>query len=485
MLCRRQLLRLRSWTIQVTAVLLTAAITFGCSEDDPTEPEPSVEKTHQLPANGNDMIIVETVGSSGDPNASIWEILEKSTGGYYFRGFHRGHYVIGTLDADGRIEWSRRTFYRTGGFGLTPNDIPDLAGMVFVAGSQDSDDDGWLDTGLFSIFDENGNLIDELTWDDPDYDIRFEDVIYNGTDAGAMRFLVVGREYGNDSVYHPLAATITLSADSTLQAGTRYKYSGTSNMYFWEVIENPAAGNDGYFMTGGVYNPDRSLNHSVVFLADANLDIQWQEEIVTGPGLVTNLHLGYQAAATVDAIYCMGYTDVNRTSSSGQYWDGGLLASISTQGQVNWVRTYDASNWSDRFYDCQLVGGVLYIAGIFAAYTDKDTEQTFGYGWLAKADPQTGDILSSNTLGSNRWFSRFNCLDVSGQDAWAAGYTQWKNKNSTFNYWSVNVDISGMTVSQTAGSFSRSAAITANASERPPAVIEGHRGGENKVGFSD
>jgi hypothetical protein len=131
-----------------------------------------------------------------------------------------------------------------------------------------------------------------LTWDDPNYDIRFEDVIYNGTDAGAMRFLVVGREYGNDSVYHPLAAT--------------------------------------------------------------NVDIQWQDEIVTGPSLVTNLHLGYQAAATVDAIYCMGYTDVNRTSSSGQYWDGGLLASISTQGQVNWVRTYDASNWSDRFYDCQL-----------------------------------------------------------------------------------------------------------------------------------
>jgi hypothetical protein len=125
------------------------------------------------------------------------------------------------------------------------------------------------------------------------------------------------------------------------------------------------------------------------------------------------------------------------------------------------------------------------MAGSFAAYTDKDTEQTFGYGWLAKADPQTGDILSSNTLGSNRWFSRFNCLDVSGQDAWIAGYTQWKNANSTFNYWSVNVDISGMTVSQTAGSFSRSAAIAANAFERPPAVIEGYRGGENKVGFSD
>jgi hypothetical protein len=137
----------------------------------------------------------------------------------------------------------------------------------------------------------------------------------------------------------------------------------------------------------------------------------------------------------------MGYTEVARTTSSGAHWDGGLLASFSTQGQVNWIRTYDESQWSDQFFDCQLTNGVLYAGGVYGAYQKDD--QLFGYGWLAGVDPQTGDIGSSITLGDNHWYSRFNCFHVDGQSAWGGGYTEWSHENGSYNYWSVYFDLDG------------------------------------------
>ncbi len=473
-----------SWKSCVACLFLMAALLSGCANDDPAEPPgPSEELTHQEPPNGNNLILEETVGSSADLTASIWEIADKSTGGYYFRGYHRSRWVVGALDGNGQIDWSRRTYYSTAGIGVTPDDISGLAGLIFVVGNRDVDNDSWSDTGVFTIFDGDGTLVDELTWDDPDISLRFDDMIFDGVDSGALRFLAVGRKFGNDGVYHPLVATLTLSADSTLHAGDQHEYAGVNNIHFWEVMNNPDPTNDGYVLTGGLYKPDRDLDHSIVFLADANYDIQWQQNIITDPGLVTRLHLGSQNAATADTFYCMGYTEVDRTSSNGSHWKGGLLASFSTQGQVHWIRTYDASVWADYFRDCQLIDGVLYAAGNKAAYQHEG--QIFGYGWLAKINPQTGDILSSITLGDERWYSRFNCLHVVGQHAWAAGYTQWKQENGTYNYWCVNVDIGGMTLSPPNKLISSTPVRAAIPSDPPPGTIAGSHATEEIDGFLD
>ena len=426
----------------ILLVSLLSLFFICCSEDDTTEPATEPElTTHHLQPNANHMILGEVTGTSGEANGSIWDLVDRPGGGYVFRGYYQSHWVIGALDNTGQIDWFRRTFYRTSGLAVSPDDVPNLAGLIFVSGNRDANDDGRYDTGVFTVVDQNGNLVDEMVWEDPSNALRFDDVIFDGAKTDSLQFLAVGGQSGGDNIYHPLVVTITLSPDTTLHKGDRYDYAAISNVRFWEVIHNPSPAKTGYFATGGRYLANGDRDHSMVFLIDDSKQIEWQQDLETGTGMSNNIHLSFNSAATEDTIYCMGYTDVNRTGSSGSYWDGGVIAAVSPHGQVFWIRTYDVSDWSDRLRDCQLVNGVLYAAGQYALYERNGSY--FGYGWLAKIDPRTGDITSSHWFGDNRWYSQINCVSVAGHSARLGGYTRLMEEDGDYRHWFVDFDITG------------------------------------------
>jgi hypothetical protein len=426
--------------LYVLSTLLFTTLLISCS-DDATDPVVEVADTHNIMPNANHLILDEAIGADQDRNSSIWELQEGSNGGHYFRGYHRGNWVIGSLNASNLIGWSRQTYYPTSAMGMTSDDIPSLSGLIFVSGSKDSDNDGRYDTGVVTVVDQSGELIDELMWDDPTNALRFDEIVFDQVDSGALRFLVVGALSGNDNVYHPMAATITLFADSTLHKGVRHDYTAVSNVRFWEVMHNPAPSKNGYIMTGGNYRANGDRDHSIVFLIDDSMQIEWQKDIDTGAGLTNYIHFGSHNAATSDTVYCVGHTQVERTASSGGHWRGGAIVSLSPLGQIYWVRTYDISAWVDEFRDCQLVNGILYAGGMYASYFK--TGRQFGYGWLAKIDPVNGGLISSHYFGDNHWTSDINSLSVTDQSAVVAGYTKFQESGGGYSHWLVNLDASG------------------------------------------
>ncbi|MCK4775025.1 MAG: hypothetical protein KAT30_09570 [Candidatus Krumholzibacteria bacterium] len=424
----------------VLCSLLATTLLISCS-DDTTDPAIEIADTHHMKPNANQLILDEDIGTDQDRSSSIWELLERPGGGHYFRGYHRSHWVMGSLSASNSIDWSRRTYYPTSGMGMTPDDIPGLSGLIYLTGSRDSDNDGRYDTGVVSVVDQSGSLLDELTWEDPTDQLRFDEIIFDGVDSGALRFLVVGAMSGSDNVYHPMVATISLFADSMLHKGERHDYTAVSNARFGEVMHNPAPSKDGYIATGGNYRANGDRDHSMVFLLDESMQIEWQQDIDTGAGLTNNISFGYHDAATADTVYCVGQTQVERTAASGAHWRGGAIVSLSPLGEIYWVRTYDISAWVDEFNDCQLKHGILYASGVFASYAK--TGRQFGYGWLAKIHPLNGNVISNHYFGDNHWTSEANCMSVSDQSVVVGGYTKYQEYGAGYSHWLVDLDASG------------------------------------------
>jgi hypothetical protein len=432
---------LRKLTVAGCSYLLVFGIVVGCSDSSTTDPgdQEETEHRHLAEPNSNDLVREEVIGTESDSNSSIWSTVDRPGGGQYFRGYHQGHWVVGAIGENHDIEWSRRTYYSTLSIQNVPTTASIPTGAFLISGNKDVDDDGWYDTGIVSIVGPNGNLVDELEWPEPAGNLRFADFLIEEQEDDTLQLLVGGTILGENDVDHPILATITVESDGTLDKGDLIRFPELENVHFWQPIRNPSEAIGGYVLSAGTYDADGDLLQSIVFGLDPDFDVTWQTPLDSGTGLFNRIDFGQSHTGMTDAIFCVGSTHVDRTNSSGAHWSGGTVFALSPSGDVSWSRTYDLSQWSDYFEDFRVEGSYLYVGGRCAAYQSDD--RYYGYGWIGRIDPETGDLVSSQSFGADDCQSQLNCLLSVGATATGAGYTGWQADGAGFRHWIVNLEI--------------------------------------------
>jgi hypothetical protein len=145
-----------------------------------------------------------------------------------------------------------------------------------------------------------------------------------------------------------------------------------------------------------------------------------------------------------DHIYVSGHTDDSSKPpiTGGGYWQSGMAARLTLDGAIDWMKFLRHGNMSDV---CDMIvptADAAYFVGVAEHFVLSQSKDLFGYGWVEKLAPATGDPIASFTAGSDAYESGFNTAQYEGGALTCGGWTNGEVSGGTYRGWYVGLDVS-------------------------------------------
>lgn len=422
-------------------------VVAGC--DDASGPKEEDEEVQEVTnpnlPNANDLIVSETWSGDPEKRSTIWEMDGNRSDGFFFEGLDDNLYCTGMLAGGGAPVWSQAMTFRARG--ILAADNARFTGAVAVGSHEPADGPEY---GVIALVGPDGTVQDQLTMAFPSADLR----IQSATLVVDSILLCVGGADVDGSDY-PLLGVAYIRSDGTLAAGDMTIVHGLSYERLFDVavgagITNTQTGEtllDCYVAGVKEVGGEETIAlHALRCPVDslANSVGLWSRTIVAYQGMNTRAGDGLAFDGAHGTLYIAGRTDVNKTPapSNGGYWDAGVVASVSTGGDVNWVTPVVLTQYSDFYYGVCATGDALYAAGRYSAFWKSGTDHLYGYGLLSKFDPATGDAEYHLSFGDKTYDSGFNAVRVEGTTASAAGWTRCFTNSGGSQNWFAEIDLS-------------------------------------------
>ena len=478
--------RFRNMLSLFLSIFVVLLLMAGCSSSTDPETDNGGEEDYKNPnlPNANHLIINTQVYGDSEKESSIWDMDGNQTYGFHFIGID--DYVVssGFLTGSGPPAWQQPVDYDPR---YTLAVQSDRFNGAIAVGAKDSDNDGYKDQGIATLITPDGTIQHQLAVTDASACVWFNGVTFFADSI----FLCVGACNLLDSNY-PFLSILFLTSDGTLRAGSKAILDNLPLTLFLDIVpgvvlqENPAGRVFLDCYIDGNKSVDEATNitlHNIRCPVDSlsNTEIFWSRDIVAYPGLDTQIYTGKSLTLGRNGnLYIAGRTDVNKdpSPSGGGYWGGGLIASVSTAGEINWINPIVLSQYRENYYCVYATDQELYAAGRYSSFLHTSTDQLFGYGLLSKFDLTSGDVEYHHSFGSELYSSFFNTLYVEGLTAYAAGKT--KHYTNSGGYQAMFATIDASTPAPII-IFSEKNTIEATVSDDPCRGIGNHGGGDTDI----
>ena len=313
---------------------------------------------------------------------------------------------------------------------------------VLVVGKDDTDGDGLSNVGYAWLLSASGTMKDIET-----FASDTSDVWINGVAAVSdSEFVVVGGERTTIRS-NPYLALLVVTADGHLERRSQLVVTSMSNRLLSEVAIDPAGpsgGSLGLFVASGV---------------DVGVDqaISLQRIAVDYPTLVR--HRGVESRDRGSRSFVLGqrsqalrrpdpglrrHAGWNQVSAGERRLLGlGVAAALTLTGDVVWSKFLRATEHSDELFTIVPTQTTWFFAGDCARFTVGETHEVFGYGWVEKLGPATGDELGLLMVGNATYASGFGTAYEQGGRLYCGGWTQNEFDGGGNRAWFAGIDVSG------------------------------------------
>jgi hypothetical protein len=430
--------------------IILFSIGAGCKEaaqDPPYEPPTGTGEVNPNKPNANDLITHQIVFGDPEKQSSIWEIIDSGEEGFYFRGYYNNRYALGKLDPNGQEIWTVRSRYSVRDLIRIPGLSGGLSNSLLCVGGLDSDFEGGSDIGCVSLFNSAGSLINELEFSNDEAAVWFSALaVSRETDSLYHLVAAGGVEISGD--YFPYIARFTVANDSTMSKTGEKIFSDLPTKFFRNIQFKLGQSPPSCYLQGDVFTAGTGYEDQVVYQMSEILDISWSQDIVAQADFKSWTSNGRGFAYSSNKLFMASTTDIDKEvdTPSGGYWDAGVIAGLSTEGSVDYIKSIVLSQYSDKFSSCCLSEGVLFVSGECSSFLKTESRNVFSNALLLKIDPETGGVISTLGFGDENYYSRFNHVLVKGTQAIAVGYTNYEVKDGPFQGWFVIADVSGASI---------------------------------------
>lgn len=399
-------------------LLMSACIDFDLY--DPEDYEYNTEHYNEIDPNSNHLILDESFFGNHNLESSIHDLLPLSDGHFYFYGLRDDVYVAGEISSQGDVMWINELPYIVKAIRIHKD-------RLLICGSQDMDGNGATDMGILELIDHNGNLLLRSTWNDFDH-IRFN---------GFNEKYIVGRCREGNSI-HPFVAEYYVDDLDTIFQGEVKSFPGLENQYFHKIEKNYILG----AKFRGSFTETEAYEIMLHSLNEKTFKLDWSTSIVAETGFETS----EGDLLMIDSlIYVSGSSEVYEHDPpyNQDYWTDGLLASLNTDGSINFVETYNASIRGDKYNGLIYDKGIVFAYGRTSSYWLVMTNDCFSYGLISSIDPVNGTLLSHHSFGSNSYGSNINILRTTNKGFVFAGHSKQEYYNyeheTAYQAWFVSV----------------------------------------------
>ena len=470
--------RMRTLAITLVATVVLS-VGGGCKTPTDESADVSTDQENLNPnkPNANQLITQQRLLGDSDKATSIWEIIDSNDGGFLFRGYYNNRYAIGKLDVTGQESWVTRSTYRVSDVIQLPALFGDLGNGMLTTGGYDSDFDERDDVGYVSLFNSAGELVHDLTFERDSASAWLRAIgISSASDTLAQLVGVGGVLVGG--VDYPYLATFTVASDGTMAKTEDKVFMDRPNMYFNELAIDQNGISSTCYVRGGEYFEGTGYGNQLVFRMTEEIGIAWSQVAAGQEGMPSWSYNGKGFACSSNLLVSAYDTDMDKEvdPTSGGYWDAGVVARLSTDSSVDWVRTIALSEYTEEFFSCYVSGGSLYAAGVGSAFQKTTSKEELANALLVRFDLATGDQTATLTFGDEHYASQFNDVIVRGTQAYGVGYTQWELAGGPYRGWFAVIDVSGsqMPAVMAKGTADASMAVDATSWDAAEAI---HRNG--------
>lgn len=420
--------------------------TYSCQEKliltEPTTDQPDQE-VNPIKPNANQFILSQKISGDSTKGSSFYKIIDAGDGGFFFTGIDNSNYLIGKLDQFGNIIWKRRTIYRVFDICLIPDHSGQISNTLVAVGAFDSNNDGLVDEAKIIVCNGiNGSLINEETVSSVDRGIWLNTLSLFSHNVDSCEFIGFGGTRSS-GIFYPWSLQFNIMSNGTISTKKDRVFTMLSWVVFSAAIKNTTASSPAYFVRGQGYLNDSTVTHMIVYGLSDSLTTVWSKDIIHQSGFQTQGFIGRGITIVGENIIVVGNTDIEKQSNpSSGYWNAGLVASITKQGHVNWVKAVAITEYSEVYDDCFHDGNSLWVIGDCSTFIKMQSKRIFGYGLLSKIDPTTGNMLSNMSFGNEYYLAGFNSVVVRNNRAYCVGYTNYRVSNGGYQSWFAEVDVS-------------------------------------------
>lgn len=441
----------------VLGIMLGAALIFSCKQQvgEPEQPGVPEEALNPDKPNANHLIRTQATGGDSTKSSSIYEMIDAGDGGFYFLGVIDGYRVIGKFDLQGQVVWSRRESVIRAILRI-PDATGVLASALVAVGYNTVSAD--RSEAKVLLVGSDGTRITEEIFQDTTKGMWFNGFTLVSASTSGYEFVAAGGfDYRSDWPYYPYAARFIIGSDGTITKGQEQFLTSIVGARFLGLVSDTSSGTRDVFAAGHLALNDST--HANIFAArlSDSLTVVWNTDIIPPGGLKAEGYVGPLAFAN-GRLIITGEVESDKTPqpSGGGYWHSGFVAALGVGGEILWTKTVTISQHSDHFFGETMSDGYLYAVGKSCAYVIASTRENFGYGWLMKMDPVTGNVVWNMHVGSDRYYSGFNTVVVRGDRAYCAGWTLDEKDDSGGNrYWFAALDITNPPSTLSRASVSR------------------------------
>ena len=449
--------------IRATFLALFLGLFAGCiDEDNPTAPE--TPRNPDLP-NANAMVRYHRIDGDTAKRSSIYDLIDVGDNTSFGVELHNGVLAVTRLPADGVPIWTRRTGYSLRSaqrFDTLWNGLPTVC---LAVGGSDSDGNGALDEGWVSLIDLDGGLVSELTLTPPDVELWLNDIAVTAVDLDVCEFLAVGGIEGPGGPVYPVVVQVALSSTGEPSLIQSHVYANLPGVLFGNVEHDPADALAATYASGNLFASDGSVISLVVVGLSPSLQLDWRQDLFPEETYQTSMGgVGGSLRLEDGNLYVVGGALVQK-GTEGDLWSAGLIAALSADGSLQWLRVVTLTAHGEHFQRCIVDGPYVYVSGQCASFLIRDTNQEFGYALLSRVERLTGNFLDNWSFGDRDCSSGFNTVMVRGDRAFGGGWTHGYVDGGSFQSWYVDVDLAPAST----------AWLAAAAEESPDARMPLHR----------
>jgi hypothetical protein len=425
-------------------ILLNIFFIWSCKEEI-TFLEPPTQEINPNKPNANSLIISQNISGDSSKGSSIYQIIDAGDGGFLLTGVLNSYNIVGKFNQSGGTIWTRRTFFRARDILRIPENTGHISNALLAVGGYDSDADGDTDGNILLCNGAEGTLISELILDYDNYDVWLNTLVISSSSTDSCQYIGFGTAEVL-GVYYPWAVRFTI--DST---GVIFKREDTLYSSFPWIILDAACKNDdpsqtAYFLSGQRYLNDSTETNITLFGLSDSLNVIWNQDIIHRSGFTTSTYVGRGLITYGANLFVVGYTEFEKENnlSSGE-WDAGLIASITKQGQINWIKAFQITEYSERYTDCCTDGNFLWVTGDCSSFMFTESKGIFSNALLSKVSLTADTVFSHMSFGNENYKSGLNSIVVRGTHAYCAGYTNQQISDGGYQSWFTEIDISNTT----------------------------------------
>jgi hypothetical protein len=408
----------------------------NCSD----ETNPEDDQNPYEPNSNHRIVAQQTFGSHNERN-NVFSLHYDGTGGFYYHGQFGSEYGLGRLSSAGELVWFVETPYRVRGLLPLPANSP-VPGGVISAGTEYPDDNEFF-RGRISLFGSTDTLLSHITYS-VDSVNTWVNTIASLSDSS---FVVTGgRE--DESTMGVFVATVTLSSSGLLAKNHEIVITDIPDAFHNMVVDDSETTDSRlvfYALSGARARPRTLMAHRLTLaLPDlATYTTDWSRNIVVFPGMGINGASYGDAIALVNGVLVI-LGDTNDPQklplpNNGGYWNSGVVASLTTGGEIRWSKKVAVTGYSDDFKALVIAPDAIYAVGEAAAFVRSG--RSYGYAWIAKISYDTGDLLASLTIGDQGYGSWFGGALAAGDAVYCGGGKNADYVDGGYRGWFCEIDI--------------------------------------------